>query len=149
MGYEITMIIARRGRAMDEHERDEHGMLVVDEHGRPISTGRIDRYCTVVATVELSKCGWGPVRDLMVARADDKGVVHSFSPPGGEGNLTFEDRYGETPCARGLDECIAAVRAHARSESESYWIWPVALATLEAVFNNRQEQDLVVLLFGH
>lgn len=158
MGYEIKLIVGKRGYSMKEVERDltkpyEDGSgfeYKKDEKGNYIYTGRNEIYFQIMGIVELCKIGDGPLSKV-VSKSHKLG--NEFSKVdfvlfyGFDGDEQFsEDKYGDYSWPVPVKEVCAAL-SQELSEGEDYRRFVWALALLNSMKNDSEQ--LEVIFWGH
>lgn len=158
MGYEIKLYIGKAYRDCEEIARDmskpyEDGSgfeYQKDKDGNYVKTGRIEKYFSVYAMVDLCKCGYdSKIYDLsgkshkLANENKDKYFYYFY---GSDGNSqVVEDRYGDYMYAMPIKDTIKALTADRQKDEYRRYKWAIAL--LNSMKDD--QENLEVLFFGY
>lgn len=130
-----------------DHLRDEKGELVPGPQGR---------YCSVIAMIDLCKCGYDAPVSTVISEAikAQKAVLASEAKPAPFGlyqgeDFVVEDPYGDPLAPIDLDDLIAALETEVAGEY-AYRRFTLALGMLKTFRDLRADYpSTFVLHYGH
>ena len=152
MGYETKLIIGMSSFTSDEFELDD---LIIedgeayrphkrDDSGEIIKTGRKETYFSVIATLDLCKCGY----ESNISKLDFKNTDenHQWYWYDGE-EKTTTDPYGDKPKPLPVSVVLAALKKDEKEDSYRRFKWAIAL--LESMRDDKESDRITVLFYGH
>ena len=158
MGYEIKLYIGKTHSDREEIARDmskpyEDGSgfeYQKDTKGEYIKTGRIEKYFSIYAMVDLCKCGYDSKTYALSGKSHKLGNENKdkyfYYFYGSDGNSqVVEDRYGDYMHAIPIQDVIDALIVDSQEDEYRRYKWAIAL--LNSM--NTDQENLEVLFFGY
>jgi len=151
MGYETKLLIVQPGHTGDEYVRshwviegeEPYKPYKEDENGDWIKTGRRETWVNVIATIDLSKCGYDSEIHQIDWKNTDKN--HHWYWYGSDGNTQIkEDCYEEKSSLIPIDVVLTALKKDAEDSDYRRFKWAIAL--LESM---EDDKTLSILFYGH
>lgn len=157
MGYEIKLYIGKVRLDHEEIARDmskpyEDGSgfeYQKDKEGEYIKTGRIEKYFSIYAMVDLCRCDYNGKTSALSAKSHKLGNENKdkyfYYFYGSDGNTQVEDRYGDYMHAMPIKDAIKALTADSQKDEYRRYKWAIAL--LNSMKDD--QENLEVLFFGY
>lgn len=150
MGYETKLVIGEEGFTSDEIKRGElviedgeaYRQYIKDEYDNFVRTGKKETYFSVIATIDLCKCGY----DSAISEIDFKNNDESHFWYYYDGNeKTVNDCYGDKSKPVSIGEVVKALEKDVKNSDYRRFKW--ALDMLKSMESS--DPSLKVMFYGH